>query len=191
MQKIRFTVFFFLFYSVGYSQFYKSVVPDPVFTDALEKVVLDFRFDFHTIQNDSIVSEENQSETYGSKVVLPGATDCEILRFHSDIDTSAAFQAIFYDGDSYDEALKSYRNCIRMIKRSRMKWIDRTTLTFSGEEKEPDPNLRFCVSTLYLNTDDQRYKYFCAEVEIVSDLFSWKVHLNLMNKRPDTEGPTN
>jgi len=190
MRKRLFFLLSFFICSAGYSQFYKSIIPSPEFSDALQKIVLDFRFDFHNIQ-DSLVGEEAESEIYSSKINIPGATGCSIMRFHSVKDSTSAFQATFYDGDNYDDAVRNYRNCIRMLKRSHMKWIDNSGMSFSGPETAPDPDLRFAVSTLYLNIEDQRYKNFCAQVELVSDLFKWRVHLNLNTKRPDTEGPTN
>lgn len=189
MRKLYFVLFLFIANS-GYTQFYKSIIPSPEFTGALQKIVLDFRLDFHSIQ-DSLIAQQAGSETYSSKVNLPGFSDCSILRFHSVEDSSSAFEAIYYDGDNYDDAVKNYRNCIRMLKRSHMKWIDNTGMSFGGPETEPEPNVSFAVSTLRLNIQDQRYKDFCAQVELVSDLFKWQVHLNFINKRSDTEGPTN
>jgi len=168
-------------------------MPSPDFTSALQKIVLAYRLDYKTIQVDSIFSPGDGYESYGSSVKLPGSTLCEILRFHSSEDTSAAFHANFYQGDDFDAAAKAYQNCINMIKRSRMQWVDRRIFTFTGETEKADPNKGFTVSILRLNTDqlnDERYKGFCAEVEIRGNVTGWEVNANFHLKTSDTDGPS-
>jgi hypothetical protein len=193
MKKI-FLAFIVLFiYSAGSAQFYKSVLPSPDFTSALEKIVLAYRLDYKTIQVDSVFSPGDGYESYGSSVKLPGSTLCEILRFHSADDTTSAFHASFYQGEDFDAASKAYQNCITLIKKSKMRWVDRRTFTFDGETEKADPNKGFTVSILRLNTDqldDERYKGFCAEVEIRGNVTGWEVNASFHLKRSDTEGPS-
>jgi hypothetical protein len=191
MQKILLTFSLFFICAFGHAQFYKSVVAPPAaFTDALQKVVLDFRHDFHGIE-DSLISGGGDYETYGSKVTIPGFTDCQILRFHSVSDTSAAFEAVYYQGENYDEAAKNYKNLIRMLKRSRMKWVDNSLISFIGPEKEPNPSLSFSITDLTLDTQDIRYKDFDAQVELQSDMLNWKVDVSFSNKPSGTQDTGN
>ena len=190
MKKIILIVFISFTHAIGYAQFYKTILPSADFTAALEKIVLDYRLDYHTIQVDSLHSRENDYEIYGSSVTLPGSTNSEILRFHSIDDTTAAFQTNFYTGDDFNAAAKAYENCIGMIKKSKMKWIDRRVITFSGKEEKPDQGLGFAISTLRLSLDDERYKNFCAQIEIRGDVTGWQVNASFLYKRSDTEGPT-
>jgi hypothetical protein len=178
----------FLICLIGHAQIYKSVLaPSAAFTDSLQKIVLDFRYDFHRIE-DSMIGGGGDYETYGSKVTLPGSTDCQILRFHSVQDTTAAFEATLYQGDNYNDAVKCYRNLVRMLKRSRMKWFDNSLVSFTGSEKDPNPDLNFTITTLSLDTSDPRYKDFYAQVELISEMLNWKVDVSFSNKRSDTEG---
>src|SRR5258705_12570240 len=108
MKKISCTFIIFLFYLISPAQDIKSLIPTPGFASALGKIVLDFRFGYHTIQVDSLFSQDNGFEAYGSSVTLPGSTDNQILRFHSEQDTTASFQSTFYQGEDYNEAVKSY-----------------------------------------------------------------------------------
>jgi len=190
MKKNIFVFIAFLLCSGGcYSQSLKSIVPTPGFSDALGKIVLDFRFGYHTIQVDSLYTPQNGYEEYGSSIILPGSTDNEILRFHSVEDTTASFQSTFYQGDDYNEAVKSYKSCIHLLKKSLFKWFDKTIVSFGGKEEEPDPNLSFASTTLRVtNIEDKRYKNFCAEVEMAGDVNGWKVHINFEVKNLDTDG---
>jgi hypothetical protein len=191
MQKILLTCGLFFICAFGRAQFYKSIVAPPAgFTDSLQKIVLDFRFDFHTIQ-DSLLEGGGDYETYASKVTIPGSTDCQIMRFHSVEDTTAAFEATIYQGDNYDDAVKTYKNFIRMLKRGRMKWIDNSFMSFDGTVKEPNPSLNFSITTLTLDIIDPRYKDFYAQVELESNMLNWKVDISFSNKRSDTEGTIN
>jgi hypothetical protein len=188
MKKITFTFVLFFFYLVSHAQDIRSLLPSPAFSNALGKIVLDFRFGYHTIQIDSLSSEENGYEAYASSVTLPGSTDNEILRFHSVQDTTATFQASFYQGDDQNEAVKSYKSCIHLLKKSLFNWFDRTPVSFSGKEEAPDPNLSFASTTLRVNNkDDKRYKNFCAEVEMAGDVNGWKVYIIFEVKPLETD----
>lgn len=168
------------------AQFYKSVLPSPEFSSALEKIVLDFRLNFATIQGGS-VSEQGESEIYESTVKLPGASDCFIYKYHSKADTTASWQAIMYKGDDYKQACKVYENVFRLVKKSQVRWIDKSMVGFSGELEKPAEELRFTVSSLAFQLDDDRYKNFQADVEMISSYDGWEVHLNLQTKHSDTE----
>jgi hypothetical protein len=168
--------------SAGFGQWYKSVLPSPAFTRALDSIVLDFRFDYRNIQG-GIVDSLGQTETYASMVKLPGTADCRILRFHSPEDTTACWQAIVYSGDSYKEAARAYENTVRLVKKSNISWIDRSTVKFAGEMVPAREDLRFTTTILLLTLEDTRYQDFRAEIELISTkLDTWEVQLNLSKK---------
>lgn len=173
-----------LSYSFCNGQFYKSVLPSPEFTSALEKIVLDFRVNFSSIQGNSLTNQSD-AETYESVVKLPGAISCFVYKFHSKEDTTASWQALMYKGDSYKDAARTYENVFRMVKKSQVKWIDKSTVGFDGEMQKPAEELKFTVSTLSFSLDDKRYKHFEADVEMVSTYDGWEVHLNLQTRHPD------
>jgi hypothetical protein len=189
MRKTILAVFAFFIYCAGYAQLHKTALP-PNFSDSLEKIALDFRLDYHSIQNNSSISQQDDYEMYAPYITLPGSTDCAILRFHSVEDSTAAYQASFYSGDDYNEASKAYKKCVRLIKSAKMKWIDRTPMSFSGKEEEPSQSMPFTTTILRLNLDDKRYKDFCAEIDLKGDVTGWQVQVSFHNKRSDTEGPT-
>lgn len=168
----------------GYSQIYKSVLPSPEFSSALEKIVLDFRLNFSSIIGNEIGSG-GDTETFESTVKLPGATDCIIYKYHSKADTTASWQATMYKGEDYKEASKAYENLFRLVKKTKIRWIDKTFVGFNGEMEKPQETLRFAASTLNFELEDKRYKNFQADVELVSNYSGWEVHLNLQTKRPD------
>jgi hypothetical protein len=168
------------------AQFYKSFVPSPGFTSALQKIVLDFRLDYKNIQGELLL-QQGESENYSSAVQLPGAKDCLIYRFHSPQDTTSGWQALMYQGDNYDDAVKAYKNLFRLVRKSQMSWIDRSAVHFVGEMDEPTEDRRFAVSTLLLDVNDKRYTRFVAEIELSGNMGDWAVKLNMHNKRRDTD----
>ncbi|MBI3884002.1 MAG: hypothetical protein HY305_07310 [Sphingobacteriales bacterium] len=126
-------------------------------------------------------------EAYNSKVSLPGAIHNVIYRFHSSIDTTASWQAIFYEGDNYEAAAKAYKNLYKLIKNSSVKWVDNSQIGFSGQLMPPRESLRFTLSTLTLDVVDRLYRTFVIEIEMINSFESWEVHMNLQNKRNDTD----
>jgi len=174
--------------STGFSnaQFFKPILPNSAFADSLNKIVLDFRFDFKKTAGKRLPRQGNM-DVYQSKVILPGAAHCVIYRFHSSVDTTASWQATLYEGDSYEEALKVYKNTFTLVKKSRLVWIDKSIVGFSGNMEAPDENLRFTISSLRLDINDPGYNKFVAEIELVNSYDGWEVHLNLQNKKNDAE----
>lgn len=187
MRKSLFVILFTFFTSnLCKAQFYKPVIPSTEFTNALEKIVLDFRFNFKTIQGNTIANQE-AVDTYESKVKLPGANENTIFNYHSQDDTTASWQGLMYKGDDFKEAARVYENVFKLIKKSQIRGIDKSLSSFSGELQKPSEALRFTVSTLHFASNDDRYKNFIAEVELVSTYDSWVVHLNFETKPSDIE----
>ncbi|MDB5193777.1 MAG: hypothetical protein JWQ96_3340 [Segetibacter sp.] len=168
------------------AQFYKSILPSPEFNNMLEKVVSDFRYNFKNIIGDTLVSE-GEAESFKSTAILPGSIDCVIYKFHSVRDTTASYQSTMYNGEDYKDAVKAYKNTFRLMNKSRLQLVDKSVLSFSGKLEEPAENLRFTVSSLQLDSQDDRYSRFRAEVELVSTYDGWKVSLNLHNTKPDED----
>jgi hypothetical protein len=167
------------------AQFYKSVLPSGAFTDSLQLVVADYQQNFYSIQSESL-SQEGDVDIYKSLKAIPGAGDCFIYRFHSIEDTTASWQAIMYKGEDYKDAVKAYKNCFRLIKKSNLKISD-NTMKFDGDLEEPVSSVKFTVSSLKPITALKAYKNFYAEVELVQVYFEWEVRLNLLSRKKDME----
>lgn len=188
MRRVLLTaILFFICHCTISAQFYKSVIPSPEFTSSLEKVVLDFRFNFMNIKGDSLL-QDGGTETFESTIKLPGSGSCTITYYSSRVDTTASWQATMYSGPDFDLAVTAYRNLFRLVRKSHLNWIDRTLMRFTGSMENPKPEVGFANSTLRLDVEDVRYKKFAAEVELVSGSYgNFEVHLNLQNKKQDDE----
>lgn len=184
MKKTLFSIFFLSMVVYCHAQITKPFHPSSVFNDSLTRIVIDFSTNFYQVQGDELAPQEGM-EVYQSKVGLPGASHCVIYRFHSQLDTSASWQAIMYQGENYEDALKIYKNIYQQLTKSKMKWYDNRLAAFKGEMEEPDENLRFTNTWLQLNVPDFLYKDFYAEIEITNSYSGWEVHLNLHAKKND------
>lgn len=178
------SLLFFCSIQFTHAQFYKSILPSEAFSDSLAIVVQDFKKNFSTIEGKQLPSQ-GEMDVYRSKVGIPGALHCSIFRFHSLEDTTASWQAVMYEGDSYENAVKIYKNIFKQLKKSKMKWVDKSTISFMGEIDEPDENVRFTVTSLRLNIIDIPYRSFFGEIELTSTYDGWEVHLNLHNRKND------
>ncbi len=167
------------------AQFYKSILPSGAFTDSLQIVVADYQQNFNSIQSESL-SRAGDVDIYKSLKTVPGAAECFIYRFHSVEDTTASWQAIMYKGEDYKDAVKAYKNCFRLIKKSNLKISD-NTMKFEGELVEPVSSVKFTVSSLQPITTLKAYKNFYAEVELVQVYLEWEVRLNLHSRKRDME----
>ena len=168
------------------AQFYKPFKSSDAFSDSLAVIVQDFKKNFSTIEGKQLPSQ-GEMDVYRSKVTIPGATHCAIYRFHSVEDTTASWQAIMYEGDSYENAVKIYKNTYHQLIKSKMKWVDKSIISFMGNMEVPDDNIRFTVTQLRLNIIDIPYRSFFGEIELTNTYDGWEVHLNLHNKKNDAE----
>jgi len=167
----------------------KPVSQDHVFGDALNKIVADFKNNFVSLQGAKLPAEVD-ADTYRSKVCLPAALGCKIMRYHSVEDNSASWQAATYAGDNYDDALKMYKKTFALVKKTKVKGPDAAGNNFEGKLESTDENVRFAVSSLRLKTNDHLYKNLVAEVELMSNYNGWEVHLNIYTKKAVAKAAT-
>jgi hypothetical protein len=171
---------------ISNAQFYKNLLPSGgAFADSLSKIVVDFKYNFRRIQGDAIPEQMNMN-IYESKVTLPGTTNNYIMRSHSENDTLATWQAVAYQGDDYNKALRVYKNTFHKIKNSQIRLSDRSVAHFSGKLKN-ESDASFVVSYLTIDIGDVMYRKFVAEVEMVNNMMSYEVHINLHVKVSDNE----
>ena len=188
MRKTLLTAFIIFALSINAgAQLYKSVLPSTAFTESISKITQDFRNNYYQVQGEQL-SADGDMDTYKSLVTVPAAKRCVIYRFHSKVDTTASWQAMMYEGDSYNEAVKIYKNTCRLVDKSNVKLTGGSSVSFSGKINEPDAGIRFVTSSYKLNSKDPAYEKFYAEVELVNINFDqWEVHLNLQSKKDDAE----
>lgn len=160
------------------------------FGDSLNKVVQAYRNNFRSIQGVELMGQD-ESQVYQSKIGLPGALHQVIIRSNSTKDTLASWQAVLFEGESYEAAVKSYKNTCNQISKTNITGIDAKALPFKGKIELPDESVRFTVSSFRLAAADQRYKKLLAEVELTNTYDGWEVHLNLQYRElevaPTTE----
>ena len=187
MKKTLLLVIFSITVLFSHAQLFKQPPASNNFADSLNKIVLDFKNNFNNIQGNKLPAEID-ADTYLSKICLPAAVGCKIMRYHSVQDKSASWQGIMYAGDSYEDAMKMYKKIFSLVKKTKLKGIEPAGNNFEGEMESTDENVRFAVSALRLKTADKRYKNFVAEIALNNNYDGWEVQLNLYSKKPDTEG---
>ncbi len=186
MRKIlSFTLFFIFATTISNAQFYKSILPSPAFTDSLHKIISSFKNNFRSIQG-NIISAQADVDTYEANTAVPGAEKAVLFRFHSIEDTTASWQGTMYSGESYNEAARIYKNIFRLVNKTHL-LIDNIAMGFSSQMEEPTESLRFTASTLKAISTNAAYTHFIAEVEMINSYTGWQVHLNLHNKKADTD----
>ncbi len=156
--------------------------PDALFSAQLNKVLMDYPANFQGIQGSRLPAEVG-ADAYLSTLCLPGALACKVMRFHSVEDQSASWQAVFYEGESFEEALKLYKKIVGLLKKTTLRGAESTGAGFEGKLEPIDENVGFAVSSLRLRTKQARYRDLVAEVNISSDYTHWQVHLDLYTKK--------
>jgi hypothetical protein len=185
MKKTITTAFCCILFSIAFTQQQPAAKPvsaDAAFADALNKVVQDFTSNFVHIQGEKMPAEID-ADTYKSKVCIPGALGCKVMRYHSVQDKTANWQAGLYEGESFDEALKFYKKVFAQVRKASVRGVATTGAGFAGKMEAVDENVGFAVSTLRLKTTNKAYKDMVAEVELASNSLNWEVRLNVYTKK--------
>ena len=175
----------FLLCNISTAQFYKKIMPGNNISAAVASITENFQNNYHRIQGDELPADEGR-EIYRSTVTVPGASHAVIYRFHSKEDTTASFQAILYEGESYKEAAKIYKQTFRQVKGTKFNG-GAEKISFDGSMEEPTEELRFTSSRLRPDVTAGAYKNFIAEVELINSVDGWKVQLNLHSRKNDEE----
>ena len=184
MKKINFFLLCALISCVVFGQQQQPKPPSPevAFSEALNKVVQDYRSNFIHIQGDKIPADMD-ADAYKSKVCVPAALGCKVMRYRSAEDKTANWQAGFYDGESFEEAVKMYKKIYSLVKKAAVKGVATGAAGFDGKLETVDESIGFAVSTLRLKTTNKTYKDMVAEVEITSNFTGWEVRLNVYTKK--------
>lgn len=185
MKKTYTTILFSTIIAIAFAQQPSPPKPpsaDAAFSEALSKVVQDFTSNFVHIQGDKMQADVD-ADTYKSKVCVPGALGCKIMRYRSAQDKTANWQAGLYDGDNFEEALKLYKKVFSQVKKASVRGAATSAAGFDGKMEAVDENVGFATSTLRLKTTNKSYKDMVAEVEITSDAINWEVRLNVYTKK--------
>lgn len=157
----------------------------PSYTESLSRIIENFQNNYYAIQGEALPPDEDRN-IFESTVSLPGAERCVIFRFFSKVDTSAGWQATVYEGEDRKEALKMYKHAFNQLKKTKIH-LGMYKYSLDGHMETPDETLRFTSSQLRPDIDEGIYKNFIAEVELINEMATWAVRINLHARKADTE----
>jgi len=158
----------------------------PAFIKAVEMVLGDFPYNYNHITGELLLAQ-GEFEQYASIVTLPGAESCLIGRYHSEVDTTASWQALMYNSEDFDQAAAHYRQLFYQLKSCHLKMSDGSVYYLDGKYETPSYDMPFTTSALTVQTADERYKEFKVEVELVYQVEKWIVNINMVSKKKDDE----
>lgn len=157
------------------------VVDIPMVVDA---VLRDFPNNLRHISGEPVLSE-GEFDNYASVLTLPDAQECIVTRWHSEKDTTASWQAKMFTSDDYGAAERQYRRLYQQLKTCHMTLGDSTMIPLEGNWAPASAGAAFTTSTLRLKTNDWRYQDVRIDLELVYQLATWAVQINIVSKKPD------
>jgi len=156
------------------------------FPATINAVLKDFPYNLRNITGELVLAQ-GEFENYASIVVLPGAENCIVTRYHSADDTTASWQAKMYSGDDFNQAAKVYHELFRKLQGCYLQLVDGSVVYLRGDWEPAKEGASFTTSTLRLMTGDWRYKDVKVELELVYQLADWAIHINIVTKKRDDE----
>jgi hypothetical protein len=150
----------------------------------MNSILLDFPNNLHNISGDTLLLE-GETDHFSSSVLLPGAIQCQITRYHSHEDTTASWEATMFRSESFQKAAGTYHTLYKQLIRCFALLSDGSLARLNGEWHEPDGNLPFTVSTLKLSTVQWKYRKMEVELELRSEWTGWVVSIYVVSKEKD------
>ena len=156
------------------------------FADAIDAVLGDWPNNLRYVTGELILAE-GEVDRYASLVVVPGAENCVITRYHSAEDSTASWQAKMYSGGDFSAASLRYQQLYQQLKTCYVRMPDGSIYFLDGIWEPARDGFTFTTSRLKIRSNDWRYRDVEVELEIVYQLADWAVNINIVTKKPDDE----
>jgi hypothetical protein len=156
------------------------------FHNAIDAILRDFPNNLRHVSG-TLELAQGEFENYSSLIMLEGAANCTVTRWHSVDDTTASWQAQLFSGGDFNEASKQYHAIFRKLQSCYVKLVDGSVIYLNGDWEPAREGASFTTSTLRLLTGDWRYKEVKVELELAYQLADWAVRLNIVSKKRDDE----
>jgi virulence-associated protein VapD len=158
----------------------------PGFIKAVETILSDFPYNYRHITGE-LVDATGDWQQFASTVTLPGAESCMIGHYHSELDTTASWQALMFRGETFNQAASAYKQLYRQLKQCRLKMVDGSMYFLEGEYEEATEEMDFITSDLTIQTADERFREFKIQLELLYKMDEWVININMVSKKQDSE----
>lgn len=168
------------------AQFKTDKDPSPGFVKAMETILSDFPYNYRHIKGE-LVEATGDWHQYASMVSLPGSESCVVGFYHSELDTTASWQALMFRSETFGKAAAAYKRLYQQLSRCRLKMVDGSMYYLDGDYEEASEEADFITSALKIRTADERFREFQVELELLYKLNEWVVNVNMVSKKKDDE----
>lgn len=169
-----------------HAQFRIDKDPPPGFVKAVETILGDFPYNYRHITGD-LVEATGDWHQYASTVNLPGSEACLVGLYHSELDTTASWQALMFRSETFGKAAAAYKHLYQHLKLCKLRMVDGSVYYLDGDYEEALEDVDFTTSALRVETADERFKEFHIELELLYKLDEWVVNVNMVSKKKDSE----
>ena len=159
---------------------------NPGFSKAIETVLGDFPYNYKHITGE-LVQKDGDHERFASTVMLPGAETCLVGFYHSELDTTASWQAVMFRHEEFEKAARAYKRLYHQLNRCKLRMVDGSVYYLSAQYEAAIEANDFVVSELKIQTGDERFRNFKVELEMLYELDQWLVHINIVTRKKDSE----
>jgi hypothetical protein len=139
------------------AQFKKDNDPSPGFIHAMEAILGDFPYNYRHITGE-LVEATGDWHQYASKVSLPGAESCMIGVYHSELDTTASWQALMFRSEGFRQAATAYKRLYQQLKQCRLKMVDGSVYYLDGDYEEATENNDFVNGNMVSKKKDSEMR---------------------------------
>jgi hypothetical protein len=147
-------------------------------SNALEKVIRDYPFQFQNIK-DGVLLKKEQTTEYGSKIIIPEALGCYITEHQLANIKTISWQANMYQSNDFSSAGKVFKQLYGQIKNSIVKLDNEKPIILNGgyetpSEKSSSTSVFFDL--LPATNSTQKLK---VDLSMIHSAGKWKVILSV------------
>jgi virulence-associated protein VapD len=107
--------------------------------------------------------------------------------YHSELDTTASWQALMFRSEGFRQAATAYKRLYHQLKQCRLKMVDGSVYYLDGNYEEATEDNDFITSALKIETADERFREFHIELELLFKMDEWVVNVNMVSKKKDSD----
>ncbi|MBN9349577.1 MAG: hypothetical protein J0H55_02745 [Chitinophagaceae bacterium] len=151
---------------------------------ALNEVIQDY---FNHFQNSKGVVESDISGivSYESKIKLPGALSCTIVKYDSP--DAYSWTAVMFEDEDFQTAVKKYNEYYREINNHNFQPFGFEKYLLAGKLDNAEESRSFASTLLRLNGTQKEMEHFFVDLGMQYEFPKWVVKISVYEKMPDDE----
>lgn len=164
---------------------FKKLIPEAGIQAEISTVIQDYQYRFKNISG-AVLNENPQTTEYQSNINLRGSKACIVTQYSSGKNSVYSWHAIMYEGESFEEAVKHFKNLYKQLNNLNVKFGNYKNYRFNAPYEAPSESLEF--TSIVFDNDAKEAQKLQLELLLTYHFPEWQIKIMVYEKeREDHE----